>query len=177
MDFPGDAAATIVSNGVPSTRYLSEYVGRNLQAFEPVELRERVSSSWERESSAQTPEEVAALLHDQFPFHFADPLDRRIAEFERRTEGAVYSPEVLRHFASQEYGAIEVEERLGAVPQPVLVLAGRHDRTCSVEAAEAISRGVPSGELVVFERSGHMTYVEENEAYLQTVHAFLHRRR
>jgi pimeloyl-ACP methyl ester carboxylesterase len=42
---------------------------------------------------------------------------------------------VLRRFASEEYGGIEVEERLGDVTQPVLVLAGRHDRTCSVEAA------------------------------------------
>lgn len=47
-------------------------------------------------------------------------------------------PEVLRHFAKQEYGGIEVEVRLDQVTHPVLVLAGRHERTCVVEGAEAM---------------------------------------
>jgi TAP-like protein len=57
----------------------------------------------------------------------------------------------------------------------VLVLAGRHDRTCSVAAAQAIADGVPGAELVVFERSGHMTYVEEDDAYVAAVRGFLAR--
>ena len=163
-----------MSSGVPSARYL-EQIDRNLAAFEPVELREQVTSSWEREKSVQTQEEVAELLHDQWPFQFADPHDPRIEEYERRTAGSIYSTDVLRHFASAEYGGIEVEDRLHDVTQPVLVLAGRHDRTCSVEASQAITTGAPRGELVVFESSGHMTFVEENDAYVRTVRDFLKR--
>jgi len=109
------------------------------------------------------------------PFHFGNPLDPRIEEYERRTAGAVNSPDVLRHFAPQEYGGIEVEDHLRNITQPVLVLAGRHDRTCVVEGAEVIARGAPQAELVVFERSGHMTLVEENERYLEVVRSFLDR--
>src|SRR5215213_7840922 len=174
VEFPDDAAQTIVSSGIPSARFL-EHVAQNLAAFEPVELREQVTSSWDREKYVRTQEEVAELLHDQLPFQFADPHDRRIEEYERRTAGAIYSPEVLRRFASEEYGGIEVEDRLGDVSQPVLVLAGRHDRTCSVEAAQAIAEGVGQGELVVFESSCHMTFVEENEAYMRAVRDFLKR--
>lgn len=174
VDFPGQAAQTIVSSGVPSARYL-EQVERNLQTFEPVELRDQVASSWERESTVETEEDVASLWHDQVPFHFANPLDPRIKEYEDRTSGAVYSPHVLRYFAKQEYGGIEVENRLGDVTQPVLVLAGRHDRVCSVEAGEAIAKGIPNAELVVFENSGHMTFVEENERYIAVVRGFLDR--
>jgi proline iminopeptidase len=174
VDFPGDAAQTIVSSGIPSARFL-ENVARNLAAFEPIELRERVTDSWEREKCVRTHEEVAELLHDQLPFHFADPRDPRIEDYERRTAKSIYSPEVLRRFASEEYGGIEVEDRLGDVTQPVLVLAGRHDRVCSVEAARAIAEGVRQGELVVFESSGHMTFVEENDAYIRTVRDFLKR--
>jgi len=172
VDFPGDAAQTIVSSGIPSARFL-EQIDRNLAAFEPVELREQVTDSWVREKYVRTQEEVAELLHDQLPFQFADPRDPRIDEYERRTSGAIYSTEVLRRFASEEYGGIEVEDRLGDVTQPVLVLAGRHDRTCSVEASQAIAEGVRQGELVVFESSGHMTFVEENYAYIRAVRAFL----
>jgi proline iminopeptidase len=175
VDFPGAAAQTIVSSGVPSSRFLAD-VDRNLAAFEPVELREQVTASWQREKSVRTREECDDLLHEQLPFHFADPRDPRIATYEREIEGGVSSPDVIRTFANAEYGGIDVEDRLGNVTQPVLVLAGRHDRTCSVEAAEAIARGVPDAELVVFEESGHMTYVEENERYLAVVRDFLERR-
>jgi len=64
VDFPGDAAQTIVSSGVPSARYL-EQIDRNLAAFEPIELREQVTSSWDREKHVRTQKEVGALLHDQ----------------------------------------------------------------------------------------------------------------
>ena len=174
VDHPGAAALTIVSGGVPSARYL-EHVDANLAAFEPLELRRQVADSWEREKSARTADEVARLLHDQQPFHFADPRDPRIAEYEARSGGAVYSPDVLRFFANQEYGAIEVEERLSAVTQPTLILVGRHERVCSVPAAEALALGIPRGEMVVFEHSGHMTFVEENERYLDVVRRFLDR--
>jgi proline iminopeptidase len=172
VDFPGAAERTIVSSGLPSARFL-EALEATLAAFEPVELRERVTSSWEREKHVQTQEGVAALLHDQLPFHLRSPDVELIAEYERRTADAVYSPEVLRHFANEDYGGIEVEGRLGEIPQPVLVLAGRHDRTCPVEAAEATAAGIPNAELVVFEDSGHMTFVEENARYLEVVRASL----
>lgn len=174
VDFPGHAAQTIVSSGVPSARWL-EQVEHHLQTFEPAELRDQVASSWERETTVETEEQMASLLHDQWPFHFADPLDPRITEYEERTSEAVYSPHVLRHFANQQYGGIEVENRLSDVTQYVLVLAGRHDRVCSVEAGEAIAKGIPHAELVVFENSGHMTFVEENDRYVAAVRGFLER--
>jgi proline iminopeptidase len=175
VDYPGAAALSIVSGGVPSAEYLKG-VDENLRTFEPESLRPSVTASWEREASVETQEDVQSLLHDQMPFHFANPVDPRIAEYASRTPGAVYAPDVLRHFARQEYGGIEVLDQLHKVTQPVLVLAGRTDRTCSVEAAMAISRGIPGADLQIFEHSGHMTFVEENERYLTVVSEFIQRR-
>jgi proline iminopeptidase len=175
VDFPGGPAGTIVSSGVPDARFLMSHVEEQLAAFEPVELREQVTDSWAREANARTQEEVAQLLADQTPFHFADPRDRRIDELAAAMADAVYGPDVLRAAANEDYGAIAVEDRLGKVTHPLLVLAGRHDRTCSIPAAEAIAAGVPGAELVVFENSAHMTYIEENEAYLAAVRGFLSR--
>lgn len=172
VDFPGAAAQTIVSSGLPSAKYLAS-VWKNLEMFEPLELRQQVTNSWEREKSVQTREEVDGLLHDQLPFQFGNPLDPRIAEFEQRTAGGINSPEVLRFFANADYGGIEVEDKLNLVTQPVLVLTGRGDRTCVVEGAQTMAEGLPDAKLVVFENSGHMTYVEENEKYVQTVREFL----
>jgi proline-specific peptidase len=174
VEFPGRPAGTIVSSGIPDARYL-EGVERELEAFEPVELREQVRSSWAREAHARTQQDVATLVADQLPFHFADPRDPRIDGLRAAMGDAVYGPDVLRAAANGDYGAIAVEERLGAVSHPVLVLAGRHDRTCPVPAAEAMAAALPDSELVIFEHSGHITYVEENEAYLAAVRAFLSR--
>jgi proline iminopeptidase len=132
-----------------------------------------VTSSWARAAQAQTQTDVASLLADQLPFHFADPRDPRIEAMVAAMGDAVYGPDVLRAAATGDYGHIAVEDRLGDVTHPVLVLAGRHDRACSVAGAKAMAAGLPDAELVVFEHSGHMTFVEENEAYLAAVRAFL----
>lgn len=174
VDFTGQPAGTVVSSGLPSARYL-DALGDRLAAFEPEDLRDQVTASWEAEASVTSAEEVERLLADQAPWHFADPRDPRIADYNARTAGLAGSPDVLRHFATASYGGIEVEAALGRVEHPVLVLAGRHDRTCPPEAAEAIAEGVPGAELVVFERSGHMTFVEEQDRYLEVVRDFLDR--
>jgi proline-specific peptidase len=174
VDFPNAASQTIVSGGVPSARFLS-IVEKNLASLEPVEIREQVKASWDREARVETQKEFAGLMHDQMPFHFGNPLDPRIKEYEERTRDTIYSPAVLRRFAQAEYGGIEVEDRLKDVTQPVLVCTGRLDRVCTVDAAEAMAKGLPNVELVVFEESGHMTFVEENERYLQVVRGFLNK--
>jgi proline iminopeptidase len=174
VDFPGDPAGSIVSGGLPSTSYLERLEGA-LAAFQPEDLREQVSASWAAEATVESPEALKRLLDEQMPFHFADPRDPRIADFNARTAGMVGAPAVLRHFATSSYGGIEVEDALGGITHPVLVLGGRHDRTCPVDAAEAIAHGIPGAELVVFEHSGHMTYVEEQAHYLEVVREFLDR--
>jgi proline iminopeptidase len=175
VDHPGEPRGTIVSAGVAAARWL-EGIGRQLAAFEPVGLREQVTSSWARETEVRTEEEARALLEDQLPFHFRDPQGAALREFQRRTAGlARYAPDVIRYFAAQDYGGIDVEDRLGEVTHPVLVLAGRHDRTCAVGASEDMARRLPAAELVVFENSAHMMYVEEQARYLATVRQFLDR--
>jgi proline iminopeptidase len=175
VDHPGGPRGSIVSAGVAHARWLDE-VDHQLAVFEPVELREQVTASWAREQSVQTEEEAGALLEEQMPFHFLDPRGPALREYLRRTTGlARYAPDVIRHFAAQQYGGIDVEGRLGGVTHPVLVLAGRHDRTCAVGASQEMAARLPDAQLVVFENSAHMTFAEEQDGYLATVRQFLDR--
>jgi proline iminopeptidase len=68
-----------------------------------------------------------------------------------------------------------VEHRLGEVTHPVLVLSGRHDRTCAPGASQDMARRLPDAELVVFENSAHMTFAAEQDRYLAAVRQFLDR--
>ncbi len=175
VDFSGVPAASIISAGVPDASYLDE-VERQLEMFEPLELRQQVADSWAREREARTQDECRQLLSDQLPFHFRDPRDPRIEAMRADLEHTIFSPDVLRAAASEGYGDIALADRLDTVVQPLLVLAGRHDRTCSLAGAQAIADGVPDAELVVFDQSGHMTFVEEEERYVDAVRDFLTRR-
>jgi proline iminopeptidase len=173
VDHQGEPRGTIVSSGVAAARWLNE-VDRQLAAFEPAELREQVRLSWARETEVRTEDEAAALLADQWPFHFREPRGAALTEYLRRTAGlARYAPEVIRHFAAQDYGGIDVEHRLGEVTHPVLVLAGRHDRVCPVGASQDMAHRLPDAQLVVFENSAHMTFAEEQDSYLAAVRQFL----
>lgn len=93
-----------------------------------------------------------------------------LQEYLRRTAGlARYAPDVIRDFSSQDYGGIDVEDRLGEVTHPVLVLGGRHDRTCAVGASQDMARRLPHAELVVFEDSAHMMFAEEQDRFLDRI--------
>lgn len=175
VDFPGRPAASIISSGVPAARFLS-HVDENLATFEPPELRDQVTSSWAREADARTQADCRSILSDQLPFHFRDPRDPRMEQVRTELGAMVFAPDVLRDAARADYGGIEVEDRLGEVTHPVLVLAGRYDRACSVAAAQAIAEGIPNAELVVFEDSAHMAFIEEQDAYVAAVREFLTRR-
>ena len=175
VDHPGEPRGTIVSAGMADARWLEE-VERQLATFEPIELREQVTSSWAREREVQTEDEVAELMEEQMPFHFWEPQGAPLAEYLRRTAGlARYAPDVIRHFSAQDYGGIHVEHRLSAVTHPVLVLAGRHDRTCAVGASEDMARRLANAELVVLENSAHMMFAEEQDRFLAAVRQFLDR--
>jgi proline iminopeptidase len=174
VDYSGRPVGTIVSSGVPDARFF-EQVQHELETFEPIELREQVTASWAREAEARTQEDMAAIMADQTPFHFADPRDPRIDELLAAMSDARYGPDVLRAAATHAGPAFDVEDRLGEVAEPLLVLSGRHDRICPVGAGEAIAKTVRRAELVVLEDSAHMGFVEQPSEYLDAVEAFLAR--
>ena len=57
----------------------------------------------------------------------------------------------------------------------MLVLAGRHDRTCAAGASQDMARRLRDAEMVVFENSAHMMFAEEQDSFLTTVRLFLDR--
>jgi proline iminopeptidase len=175
VDHPGRPRGTIVSAGMADARWLDQ-VDAQLAGFEPIDLREQVTASWARETEVETEQEARALLDEQWPFHFREPRGASLGDYRRRTRGlGRYAPDVIRHFATAHYGGIDVADRLADLAHPVLVLAGRHDRTCPVGASEELAAQLPNAQLVVFEESAHMMFVEEQERYVATVRQFLDR--
>ncbi len=63
-------------------------------------------------------------------------------------------------------------DRLGEITVPTLITVGRHDEITPA-CADTIHRGIAGSRVAVFEDSAHCAHLEETEAYLETVGAFL----
>ena len=171
----GSGSHYVLLGCVPSSRWLDR-IEANLAAVDPPALRDRIASSWDRESRVQTVPEFRQVLADQLPFHFADPDGEPSRAFLANAERHMrLSPDVLREFAADDDGAIEVEDRLDEIDRPVLVIAAEHDRVTVPEGGWAIAEAVPRGECVLIKDAGHMSFVEKPDAVIRAIHDFFDR--
>ncbi len=68
---------------------------------------------------------------------------------------------------------VVVEQRLGELSMPTLVVWGRHDHIFPAAHAEAAQRKIPQSRAVIFEDSGHTPQLEEPDRFNQLVLDFL----
>jgi L-proline amide hydrolase len=66
----------------------------------------------------------------------------------------------------------DITDRLHEIDVPTLLVSGRYDEATPRIVGEIHER-IPGSQWVVFEESSHMPHVEEPEAFLETVEAFL----
>ncbi len=66
-----------------------------------------------------------------------------------------------------------LNEQLGNLKVPTLVIWGRHDRLIHVSCAEVIHEKVPHSELVIFEDVGHIPMIEKPKKTAAVKLAFL----
>ena len=80
----------------------------------------------------------------------------------------------MRHEAfDRELHTLALTSRLGEIDAPTLVVGGRHDRAIPVQHSEELAVGIPHAVLRIFEESGHFPYLEEPDAFHETVASFL----
>lgn len=75
----------------------------------------------------------------------------------------------FKHFIPQ----YDVRPLLPSVQVPTLIVGARHDWITPLSQSEEMRRLLPNSELAVFEDSGHMPFIEEQDAFIARVVAFL----
>ena len=110
------------------------------------------------------------------PSWFADADGPYVGEWLRKLAPSVLRPDVLLALAETDVDP-GLADRLAEVDVPVVVVGGRHDRGCTVAASEALATAIPGARLAVFEESGHLPFVEEQERFLDVVRRFVLDRR
>lgn len=89
--------------------------------------------------------------------------------FKRGTSNAACASYMFREVIPN----YDVRPRLGEIAAPTLVLGGRHDWVTPYGESEVIAAGIPGSELVIFEESGHLPFVEEQDRFLEVVRRFM----
>jgi proline iminopeptidase len=56
---------------------------------------------------------------------------------------------------------------------PTLVVTGRYDFNVAPSVAWKIHKAIPGSEFAIFEKSGHMPFYEEPDAFVKRVESFL----
>ncbi len=85
-----------------------------------------------------------------------------------------FSAAAFNHVASNFMPTFNLEARLPEIQVPVLILVGRHDWVMPPDlAAQKLCDGLPDAEMVVFEESGHLPFIEEAEAFIDVVRRWM----
>lgn len=93
---------------------------------------------------------------------------------------AAVDPSVYRRHINQtlwqDAERFDLNPELKKFRQPTLVITGRYDINVAPSVAQGIHKAIPDSRFVVFERSGHLPFFEEPEAFTHIVEQFLSER-
>ena len=109
-------------------------------------------------------------LEDYFPVLCADPEKGKAVVAEVFRDARLSWPHA--EYANEEMPTFDARDKLAAIPVRSLVIAGAHD-LLPPERVKVLADGIPGARLVVFEKSGHFSPVEEPAGFKAAVYGFL----
>jgi proline iminopeptidase len=114
--------------------------------------------------------ELKDLWSEILPLYFFEFDRRRADEMNARMQ---FSAGAFNQSNCRCLPKYNVLERLKEIRVPTLVLAGRHDWILPVkEGAERVHHNIAGSELLVFERTGHFPFIEQQGAFLSAMRGF-----
>jgi proline iminopeptidase len=113
---------------------------------------------------------IADDLHEYMSMIFYSPRHRDA--FLARSKDFKYSQKVNRAVWN-DLQRFDLNPELGKFRFPTLVVTGRYDFNVAPSVAWQIHRAIPGSEFAVFETSGHLPFVEEEDAFVERLKSFL----
>lgn len=162
-------AGLILSNTAPSVEY-AEVLVTNAYTYGTPEQAQLAIRALSEPALFSTDEAFRHLWTTILPlyFHHYDPEIARAMD-----EATQYSANAFIH-GSTCLESFNTMNRLREVTTPTLLLGSRYDWITPLQqGADRFHAALPDAQLVVFENSGHFPYIEERDAYLNTIRNWL----
>lgn len=136
---------------------------------------EAARSNRERIAATVLDSGTSVLLEEVLPGLLGQTTVRRRAMVFGRVRGLVQAapPGAVAWAQRAMAGRLDSFDTLRALKVPVLVIVGEEDETSPLADAEAMTRAVPDGRLAVIEKAGHLSAVEQPEAFNRAVAGFI----
>ncbi|HET7145475.1 MAG TPA: proline iminopeptidase-family hydrolase [Anaerolineales bacterium] len=174
---PSGIKSLILANSAASTqRWISE--ANRLRLELPPEIQQTLK---EHEDAGTTDGPAYVSATDVYYRRHLCRLDPWPDCLNRSLEKLGQDPEVYNYmWGPTEFhctGSLknwDIEDRLGEIDIPALILSGRHDESTPA-INEVLHQGIRESKWVVFEKSSHTPHLEETERYIQVVSDFLDR--
>ena len=115
---------------------------------------------------------IDAQIREYLSMIFWDP-DHRDA-FLKQYSGSSFRRHVNEPLDA-DMGKYDLNPEIAKFRLPVLVITGRYDMNVAPVVAWKIHRAIPGSQLVIFERSSHLPFLEEPERFKKVVEEFLSR--
>jgi pimeloyl-ACP methyl ester carboxylesterase len=116
--------------------------------------------------------ELGALWKREAPLYFARFGEREHAWLEAYGDLPLNAA-ALKHFNDEIFPAFDLRPRLAEIRAPTLVVTGEEDFICGPASAREIAAGIPEARLCLLPGLGHMTFVEDPDAFREPVAEFL----
>ena len=175
LEHPGGLQAIVVADSPASmTLWVSE--ANRLREALPPDVQETLTRH-ERDGTTDDPEYEAAVavFYERHVCRVVPMPDCVLRTFAQITANptvyhAMNGPSEFHVIGSLK--TWDITDRLHEITTPTLLISGRHDEATPLIVGQIHER-IPGAEWVIFEQSSHMPHVEEPDAFLDTVEAFL----
>jgi proline iminopeptidase len=172
---PAGVESVILASPVMSVRRWAEDAERLIAALpdgyrSAIEEHERAGTTDSTEYQEATMEYYRRYLSRSDPW--SPDLVEAFDDLNEEVYGFMWGPSEFT--ATGSLSTYERESELGNLELPILFTAGRYDEA-TPESVEHFHGLAPNSEIAIFEKSAHMTMLDEPEAYVAAVRAFLAR--
>jgi proline iminopeptidase len=166
-----ESVSHVIAAGTPPSGDMPQMVKVSTSFFETHGSEERKTIL--RENYARlppgTPPEQAVFA--QTPMRFFDPRFDAVGLFAESD----FKPRLLGHVLGPLTATWNVTADGASLRIPILVAHGRHDYVVPYTMWDGIIDTLPDATLHLFERSGHQTFFEEPEQFVEVVRAWMAR--
>jgi proline iminopeptidase len=115
---------------------------------------------------------LKAFIAQVLPLYLHRP-EKSLSLAQEQLSGPISSYAFASQFAADAAFPIDQTKSLSAIRAKVLIMVGRHDYICPVALSERLYENIPESQLVIFEESGHLPWLEEPNAFFAELERFL----
>ncbi len=170
--YPGVAENIILLNGLDT--YKRQHETPRVSIEIPKGFREAQEEYYRLINIAENEREASKALDVLLPYYFGDPTDvELINDFREQTKEGVFKHKLLYSCFDNNYGGFDLRDKLDRVENRVLIISGDSDLFCRSFISEEMYKKIKEAELVIYYKTGHMTFVEKNTEVLNEIRNFI----